>query len=187
MKKFVSVVLLVLTTTIVFSQEDGEFETLFGEGTSFSGFGGPWMTFTTINGEFAHMMGGGGGVLLNKSFYFGGYGYGLTNNISHLNETIDFGYGGLMAGYIFNSNKALHPMIGLQMGWGDISFRDTEISDQVYVLSPQVELEMNMTRFFKIGLGAEYRYVMGVESLTGLSDTDFSGFSGRLSFYFGWF
>ncbi len=60
--------------------QDSEVQTLFGSGTRISGFGGPIMSFTSINGEFAHMMGGGGCVLLGD-FFIGGYGEGLTNSI----------------------------------------------------------------------------------------------------------
>jgi hypothetical protein len=187
MKRIILFSLILIASTAIIAQEDDEFETIFGQDTQFSGFGGPWMNFTTLNGEFAHMMGGGGGVLLNSSFYFGGYGYGLTNQINYQGDKLDFGYGGLMTGYIFNSNEALHPMIGFQMGWGDISMKDTELSDQVYVLNPIVELEMNLTQYFKIGVGAGYRYVSGVDNIGTLANSDFSGFSGRLSFYFGWF
>ena len=187
MKKLTIITCLLLITTAAFSQEEDEFETLFGPGTRFSGFGGPWMTFTTINGDFSHMMGGGGGVLLNSSFYFGGYGYGSTNRISYQGDNMEFGYGGLMTGFIFNSKKAIHPMVGFQMGWGDISMENLNITDQVYVLTPLVELEMNLTQFFKLGIGASYRYVSGVDNVGNLKNSDFSGFAGRLSFYFGWF
>ena len=45
----------------------------------------------------------------------------------------------------------------------------------------------NKTRFFKIGIGAGYRYATDIKKFPGLGDKNLKGVSGRLSFYFGWF
>ena len=189
MKKITFLLAFLMLSFSVFSQEkeEDQLQTILGDEISISGFGGPWMSFTSINGEFAHMMGGGGGLLLNQSLYLGGYGYGNTNPISYELGELEFGYGGLMAGYIHESRRAIHPNLGVMIGWGDIRLKETDVDDNIFVLQPMAEAESNITQFMKIGLGVGYRYVTGVNTLPGLNDKNFSGLNGRLSFYFGWF
>ena len=111
MKKLTFISILILTGLLAKAQEDyypdqnrDEFRTIFQRNdgrTTVSGFGGPLMTFGSIDGQFAHMMGGGGGVILND-FFFGGFGLGMTTNIPYINDelyNVDFGYGGLWFGY----------------------------------------------------------------------------------------
>jgi hypothetical protein len=189
MKKITLLVAVLMLSFSVFSQEkeEDQLQTILGDEISISGFGGPWMSFTSINGEYTHMMGGGGGVLLNQSLYLGGYGYGNTNPISYEPGELEFGYGGLMAGYIHESRRAIHPNLGVMIGWGDIRLNETGLKDNIFVLQPMAEVETNITRFMKIGLGVGYRYVTGVNALPGLNNKNFSGLNGRVSFYFGWF
>lgn len=197
MKRIYVIIIALLITTSSFSQDD--FQTIFGSDVSFSGYGGPFMSFTSINGEFAHMMGGGGGVLLNKRFFFGGFGMGNTtkhkvnyidpNTFYYPNINLDFGYGGLYFGYIISPNNSIHPAVFLQSGWGDIALSNngnTIITDNVFVLNPSAQLEINMTTFFRIGIGVNYQFVNGV-NLSGLNNEDFTNFGGFLSFKFGWF
>jgi hypothetical protein len=188
MKKMLIALVLVLLAGGLKAQENG-IQTLFGSGTRISGFGGPMMSFTSINGEFAHMMGGGAGVLLGD-FFFGGYGEGLTNSIIAGGNRISFGHGGFWTGYSIMADRALHPCLSTQIGWGNIQQRDEShynlTEDNIFVINPAIELEMNFTRFFRLGVGAHYRFVSGVNTST-LSNADFSGLGAFLTFKFGWF
>ncbi len=163
-----------------------EIQTLFGGETRFSGFGGPYMTFTSIGGEFAHMMGGGGGVLLGD-FFFGGYGAGLTNTIEPFDPELEFGHGGFWTGYSLFAKKAIHPSISTQIGWGGITEAFEPQVDKVFVVNPTIELEMNFTRFLRTSIGAHYRFVFGVDQTSGLSDQDFTSPGVFIAFKFGWF
>jgi len=188
MRKILFTIMLVLSVAGLKAQENG-IQTLFGTGTRISGFGGPTMSFTSINGEFAHMMGGGGAVLLGD-FFIGGYGEGLTNSIIAGGNRISFGHGGFWTGYSFMADRALHPSISTQIGWGNISQHDEGYynltNDNVFVVNPTIEMEMNFTKFFRLGVGAHYRIVSGVNTST-LTNSDFSGPGAFLSFKFGWF
>ncbi len=188
MRKIIIIPVFVLAFTGLNAQEN-EIQTLFGSGTRISGFGGPTMSFTSINGEFAHMMGGGGGVLLGD-FFIGGYGEGLTNAINAGGNRIKLGHGGFWTGYSFMASKALHPALSAQIGWGSITQTDDNhyhlSSDNVFVLNPAIELEMNFTKFFRLGVGAHYRFVTGVDTST-LTNADFSGPGAFLTFKFGWY
>jgi hypothetical protein len=198
MKKNLLIIASILIVLTSYSQDD--FQTIFGGDVTISGYGGPMMSFTSLNGDFAHMMGGGGGVLISKSFFFGGFGLGnstyhtfdYTNphtNIQSFDMDLDISYGGLSFGYIIAPNKPIHPAVYLQTGWGDVVLSENGTnrnSDNIFVLNPSVQMEINMTRFFRIGVGVNYQYVNGV-NLNGLSNEDFSYPGGFLSFKFGWF
>ena len=175
--------------------QDSEIQTLFSGNTRISGFGGPLMSFTTVNGQFAHMMGGGGGVLLGD-FWFGGYGEGLTNGIPSGSSgyNLDFGHGGFWTGYSFMAARPMHPTLSAQIGWGSVGERDLSSpnfnTDNVFVFNPAVELELNFTHFFRLGIGVHYRIVTGVNPemhTSSLSNQDFSGPGALLTFKFGWF
>ena len=181
-----AVMLLGLTTS---AQETEEIQTLFGGGTRISGFGGPFMTFGTINSDFAHMMGGGGGVILGN-YFLGGYGLGLTNYIDAGGTRMGFGHGGFWTGYSFFGNRAVHPAVSTLIGWGGLTMEDglnpPYQSDNVFVVSPVIELEMNFLRFFRMCVGANYTFVTGVNT-PGLTDGDFNSPGAFISFKFGWF
>ncbi|MBL7111862.1 MAG: hypothetical protein ISS19_07975 [Bacteroidales bacterium] len=191
MKKLLFITIGFIMCLNLAAQDDEEIQTLFGQGTKITGFGGPFMNFTIINGEFGHMMGGGGGIIMN-GFFFGGYGEGLTNYIvDDAGFEIEFGHGGFWAGYSFLGKKPIHPSISTQIGWGGISLKDADgydiyYNDNVFVLNPTIELEMNFTQFFRLSIGANYRLVAGVDA-SGLSSQAMSGPGVFLGFKFGWF
>jgi len=190
-KNLLAVTFLLFVISGTYAQED-DFQTIFGgKELRISGFGGPMMDFSTFDGQFAHFMGGGGGLLLND-FFIGGYGMGKTNTINTISGyRLEMGFGGLWTGYTFFSKRAIHPVIHLQTGWGDLH-TTREIGgeaiekDVFFVLQPVVELEMNFTSFFKLGIGGSYRLVSGVEML-GYTDAELSSPGGFISLKFGWF
>ena len=83
-----------------------------------SGFGGPTMSYTTINDEFAFMMGGGGGVIINNLF-LGGYGEGLSNTLNtgveNAIRNMEFSHGGFWAGYEIAHQRMIHPVISTRI------------------------------------------------------------------------
>ncbi len=197
MKKILVSALLLLALLGVRAQDNdyqnNGLQTIFSGNTRISGFGGPTMSFTTMKGQFAHMMGGGGGVLLGD-FFFGGYGEGLTTSVPSGIYQLDFGHGGLWTGYSFMANKAFHPAISAQIGWGSVSEQDYDFAnlstDNIFVFNPALELEMNFARFFRLGVGVHYRIVTGVNSgmhSSNIENSDLSGPGAQLTFKFGWF
>lgn len=206
MKKLAFLLAIMFIASTINAQDEEEFRTIFDNKiTKVRGFGGPDMCFTTIDGEFAHMMGGGGGLILNDQLIFGGWGMGMTNSIPAKvrfdnngdneweGKELDYGVGGLWFGYIIQGKKPIHPVIHAQIGWGEAEIADntrsSEIySDGIFVLNPIIELEMNITQFFRLGVGANYRFNFGTSLLKNeYSNSSFSGPGGFLSFKFGWF
>lgn len=208
------------------AQEEPEFRTLFDHlgPLKISGFGAPIIEFSSVQDEFAVFNGGGGAVLINQ-FFFGGYGMGLSTNhyreisvyqestgsfYDYSNERINFGHGGFWFGGMFQPSNAIHLAASTKLGWGGISLyeqnqnwelRRFEIIDNVFVVQPQIEAEMNITRWFKLNIGVGYRLVTGIDKTYKVYDntytylgekpyfgkSDFNGFSGTVSFLFGGF
>ncbi|MBN2348230.1 MAG: hypothetical protein JXJ22_05305 [Bacteroidales bacterium] len=194
MKKIFLISLLIILFSHLYAQDD-EYRTIFKGGpVKLSGMGGPFMNFSSIDNQFTHHMGGGGAVLIGD-FFFGGYGLGKTNKINFKNsnedDDLDFGHGGFWLGYNFMANKAIHPVFHTLIGWGAISKTNsiTELvydKDAIFVVLPTFEMEMNFARFFKLGIGVNYRFV-GFVDLPDYSNEDFMSPGAFMSFKFGWF
>ncbi len=196
MNKLVCFLFLIFFSFVVGAQDDG-YQTILKK-RRISGFGGPMMSFTQIGSDFAHMMGGGGGIIINNLF-IGGYGMGKTNQLLYKNDVtgdhvMGFGHGGFWFGYTALYNKAVHPVFHTQVGWGAITkrqknwdnYNDQDVEmDNVFVISPTLELELNFSRFFKLGGGLTYTYVYNTDGPYTFSDFHKPGVF--VSFKFGWF
>ncbi len=179
---------IMLYATFSFGQEDSETRYLLsGKEVSISGFGGPTITFSQIQNDFALLTGGGGAVLFNQLFFVGGFGEGISTNHTLAQLTIlnnygssttyydlatNFGYGGFWLGYIYKPKKAVHLGLSTRLGWGNISLvendyhidrHDNIMSDAVFVVTPQAEVELNLYRWFKLNAGVGYRFVTGID------------------------
>ncbi len=205
-----------LCSSTLLSQEEKEMEYLLSgpDRPSFSGFGGPFVDFSAVEGDFAVFVGGGGALLIGQTFYIGGYGEGLAtghyrydlSEVTHIDDPkISLGHGGFWLGYINNSFKAIHPAASLKLGWGRISVYDDYYdydpqnyvaNDGIFVLIPQLEVEMNLTSWFKLNVGAGYRWMSGMDKqyqdLHGdmqdyYKSSDYSSPVGTISLLFGGF
>lgn len=194
---------IILAIAITANSQDKEYQTLFDfNDVRISGMGGPFMQFTSINGDFAHMMGGGAAILVGD-FFFGGYGLGLTNQI-RINpdlyppeidvfegDNFSVSHGGFWLGYSLFGDRPIHVTISTLIGWGEIGIKglyyygETFYPDNIFVLAPTVEVELNLTRFFRLGAGASYNLFTFVDQP--YSSSDFSAPGGFLAFKFGWF
>jgi hypothetical protein len=191
-----------------------------------SGFGAPIVEFSSVMDEFAVSVGGGGAVILNQTLYIGGYGEGLSTdhrmtleryspgqnkNEIYYNQRINFGHGGFWLGYIHKSFNVVHFGGSAKIGWGEVSlysndtyeydYNETFAGDNCFVFIPQLEAEINITKWFKINMGVGYRLVSGLTRTylylpEGASkpvekqyydSKDFNSFQGSVSLLFGWF
>lgn len=188
MKKVFLLANLILICMVAFSQEpekNEQIQTLFGnDKISISGFGAPLYEFSKLNTSLAVFNGGGGALLVNYKFFIGGYGMSIRNNfrkdlysdlyLTTRSYTLNFNHGGFWLGYIHKSNDVVHLSASMKAGWGELSYVDSKLmnseryddnqkySNQVYVLTPQVEAELNILRWFKVNIGVGYRYVGGI-------------------------
>jgi hypothetical protein len=194
------VFLLMLTCSLAAREQ-----TLFSGQMDHGGYGGPVLKYTQIgpNGADGILTGGQGGWIIDHKFVIGGGGYGLTNNISadwydmraYDGEpyVLDFGYGGLLLGFISNSDALVHYEIFSLIGAGGINYRvkddynqNSSSGDAIFVAEPGINIMLNVTDFFRIGVGGTYRFARGVE-LPAMSDADLSNFSAQIIFKFGAF
>jgi hypothetical protein len=165
-----------------------------------SNFGGPSLKVTQVNDESVILLGGRGGVILNQRFAIGAGVYSLLGKIeapeavqTNSNDTInlDMDYVGLDLEYIVPLQRRIHFSMQTLIATGRAQYwegDDTVIVEEgIFVLEPGANLMVNITTFFRIGLGASYRFVSGVERLNGLESRDLNEVSANLVFMFGKF
>ncbi|NND08911.1 MAG: hypothetical protein HKN87_21275 [Saprospiraceae bacterium] len=198
MKRLLFVLLASLSTVLLF----GQHETLFSKSRVIGGFGGPLMEFGDVKGELSTSVGGGGGVIIDN-FFIGAYGLGsvrnLRYNINNEDFKMDLAHGGLWMGYAPQTFKLIHPYTSLRLGWGFAEIRNDPFQagdpfysshssgDAVFVLTPEVGVELNLTRFFRIAGSVGYRWVNDVDQLEDFGNKDFRSVTGQLTLRFGWF
>jgi hypothetical protein len=92
-------------------------------------------------------------------------------------------------GYRIAPAAIVHPTASMLIGAGGIS-TDLQAAgdddDAFFVAEPALGVELNVASFLRLGAGASYRWVAGVE-LGGLRDEDLSGLRGELSVRLGRF
>jgi hypothetical protein len=147
---FIIAFLYIITTTFAQQVDDSngekEYYTLFGSKTGktkVSGFGTLMLDFNGINKDFGLMMGGEGAVLINRSFFIGLYGSGLTTMPSYtytyysdtyskeynVNRKAAFAHGGLMFGVVFNATNPVHFGFTMRIGGGGVSLINDYMKD----------------------------------------------------------
>lgn len=192
MKKLFVAAIFSTLSIFTFAQQ----ETIFNSVHNISGWGGPMLEISSINGETVVDVGGGGALILDN-FFFGGYGLGTdAPNLVMGSETfdIDFSHGGFWLGYSALPNKVVHIYSSLRFGWGDTTLRDGDgdkrFSDNMMVVSPEIGIELNVTSWFRLDLTGGYRFVNGVDDLpeaSGLNDDSFTSPFAGITFRFGGF
>jgi hypothetical protein len=188
------------------SAQEKKAETLFSGEMKIGGFGGPQAKFTEFNGEFAVQFGGRGGFIINETFSIGGGGYGIASrrHMGSFTNTgfdtrLNIGYGGLILEYIHNSDDLFHFTFNTLIGAGGAELSDSPQtssryyndyglmdSDWFFVVEPELNLDVNLTRFMRFSIGASYRYIGDVQ-MEDLVESDLSGFSANIMFKFGRF
>jgi hypothetical protein len=193
-------------------QEEETTKSILSDKTILSGFGSPFVEFSSINNQFAVCIGGGGALMIDHTFFIGGYFEGIATNhymddlkiiVNIEDPKISFEHGGIWMGYVFKPKKAVHGGLSMKLGWGEIDLEgdeydvppnvDYDFRDRIFSIIPQVEVEFNMTKWFKINLGAGYRFVTGIDAYYLVDGNqvdfydkgDFNSFVGTVALIFG--
>ncbi len=184
MKKWIiNLILALMVPGALLAQEAEKPRFLFGsENVVLSGFGGPLAEFCSIDQKFDLYDGGGGALLINQTWFIGGYGMGLATK--HYREDLKdvtgiarpklyFEHGGIWLGYIHQHYKPLHGGFSLKLGGGEISLVDEffqygplderKATDRIFVITPQLEGELSLAPWVKFNAGIGYRYVAGID------------------------
>jgi hypothetical protein len=201
--------MVLLAIFFVYVPAPAQEQTIFGDTEiEHGGYGGPVVKFASVNDEIGVLVGGRGGWIINHTFSIGLAGYGLANNIkAHTvgpngRKYLEMGYGGLDLEYIAESDNLLHFSIHSLIGGGSAGFRyswdyqrrDYDYDDDYYnsnhdsffIIEPGVNLDLNVTPWFRTSAGVSYRYVTGLSSAA-TTNSDISGLSAGLTFRFGKF
>ena len=189
--------ILLVTALLLGLTAYGQHETIFGDATVVGGFGGPIFEFG-INSNVDYSAGGGGGVIVDN-FFLGGYGLASIDFNALLNtgdiERIELAHGGIWAGFTVQPFRIVHLYVNGRIGWGGVNIDlqsngyNSYSVDRVFVGTPEVGVELNVARWFRLAVAGGYRFVNGISSTGPFSKDYFNGatLSVGLRFgYFGW-
>lgn len=188
MKMKLTLFALLLGTFSLTAQE----ETLVKNVETLGIFGGPMIEFGQINGEFGAYVGGGGALMINN-FFLGGYGLGTDYpqiQFAGQDYRLRFKHGGFWLGYTSDLRRLVHWYGSARLGWGKAEIRGegpARASDPVYVVTPELGFEINLTGFMRMALSGGYRMTTGVSQLNNFNNSDFSSPIGTITFRFGGF
>lgn len=183
MKRLLAISVLICT---MFLQVDAQKEeTLFGiSNIKLTGiWGGASNGMVKLGNDFSLNNGGFFTFEINDNFLIGWEGYG-SGSVLEDGRKIDLDGNDLLLGYGFDSYRVIHPFAYIKTGSSRLEINDGP-SDNVFVLQPTIGGEINVFRWFRVGMDAGYRFVSGVNT-GGLSDNDLSSPLVNLRLKFGW-
>ncbi len=191
MKRYILTIVLSLLFTTAYTQE----QTLLGNHNNpVGGFGG-FHSHLSLDQQGYVSAGGFGGVSF-QDYFFGGFGMGTSAFASYTKEGIDYnqsiGVGGFMIGYVFPNDKIIHFFGQVKAGWGGYNLTETDTGrevfmESIFVVLPEVGLELNVTKWFRIAATAGYQLTTGVATNDYVTNKDLMFPMAGLSFRFGRF
>lgn len=207
--------ILIATTQISLAQsikiggeeagQQDEIQTLFKNKNRKNGFyGGFGMGFSPIDGKAGMVVTGRGSWIINHSFALGLGGTSFVNNLNAIDNWMEEdgeyhlggGYGGLVFEPIIAPMKPIHVSFPILVGLGGVNSFPSAIdydweyvprySDFYVVAEPGVELEVNLTSYFRMAAFATYRITSNID-IEDVSRKALNGYSVGLTFKFGIF
>lgn len=203
-----------LSCFTLYAQDNKAFEmqTLSSSSSSVGGYGSLNTNISSFRDRGMVSMGVNGACVLNHSFAIGIEGYGVLPSMefndyttldTSITTTLTGGWGGLHFEGIFSPEKAIHFVIPVSGGAGwlgylnkynssyydnDPYYNDGLLMDDTFFwyIEPGVGVEMNIAKFFRIYLGATYKFTTGLD-LKNTSDNELDKLNGRLLLKFGKF
>ena len=185
-KVFVLIVLFI--PIVLFGQKESGFSVV-------GGFGSPVMKFHDQQG-LSISVGGEGAVLFKNGLFVGGFGNetsSLNTNKSDHARYKEFHkeneYGGLWIGYVYRLNQRFYLNFSGKFGGGEVSFNDrtnlVTTYDKVWILKPQVALDIKLLKVLAITAGIGYNH-FGDVNLEGQGAGKFNGFETSVGLKMGW-
>ena len=180
MKYYMVLLVIFVLTAPALAKE----ETLLGSDLDSGGYGALVFKHGRVAGTDGFFVGGQGGWIINHALVIGAGGYGLANQIEVGSDQcpyLGFGYGGLLLEIVVASNKLVHFTVQGIIGAGGVGYYNDRGcdscedcgEDMFFALEPGAYLMLNLHKHVRLGLGASYIYVDGVE-YEDLSDSDLS-------------
>lgn len=206
--------LLLFIPTTLFAQtyidthdpKDKDVKSLIGKGNEMDGFGGMDIKMSKIKDDRTLLLGMYGGMIINRNYLLGIGAYGLTSSndfkgtlpggtdLKKLN--LYGGYGGVIIGATLFTKEIVHFSFPVLFGGGSIDVVDNKFIDHFtnvdvtidksafFVVEPHAQIEINITKRFRIAGGVSYRYITA-SGFDDLGDTELSGLTSTLSIRFG--
>ncbi len=177
--------LLVLGSSSLCAQRD---ETLVDRlDLSLSGaWGASTLGLGFAESESVIVAGGYGGLEFGKDFFIGWGGWSAAEDVTYdpfTHKTYRFEYGGMLVGYGPSAWKVVHPQFFLLLGRGAV--RVPGQRDRVLVLQPSGGVEVNVLRWFRLGIQAGYRFFPD-NDIEALRAVQVSHPFAEMTFRFGW-
>jgi hypothetical protein len=217
MKKLAILLAIMTCSLAVVAQDDegynststnhDDIQTIMGKNNAFGGYGSLSIQYTRLDDRDAFVFGARGGVVLGHMVTLGLGGAGFFNDAHYdsnvgANISLAGGYGGFFFEPIIMPKFPVHISFPVLVGAGGVSLVslnkdswdnefNSEASDAFMVIQPGVEVEMNVTKFFRFCVGAYYLYTSDVNIQYPLDyqipTNILRGISGGVTFKFGRF
>ena len=206
MKKILTLALVLCFSGVALSQnspENQEYESLFSLKNTRGYIALNVGSMNLTDDNLSARTGGTAAVIFNHKLAIGVTGSGFVGyqntNLSSETYSVVGGYGGLLIEPIIGSHKAVHLSFPVSFGAGQSQFfkdslgyrewdnfyRDEFVQDFIYI-EPGVNVEFNLAKFMRFGVGASYMLSDLVNTtLVSTNPMDGLGFSANLKF--GWF
>lgn len=201
----VRAVLLAALPILMASSAHAQQQTLFDIDIDQSWFGGPAARFSNLANDWGLLAGIRGEWVMDHTLGLGMAAYGLATRSVEASFTVDgkrptleMGYGGFVIEYIINPNGLVHFSIESLIGAGGVTYSinggdhdplpraDNFGADAFFVAEPGINVDLNITKFLHLSLGAGYRIVSKVD-FHDLESRDISGASIGMMLKFGTF
>jgi hypothetical protein len=209
MKKTALLFILAVGILCAHAQDDytnDQVKTLFSKNKSNGFYGAFSLGYSHLDGKDALVSGGRLAFIFDHSLAIGLGGYGFVNNLDYhmyydnrpLDYTLAGGYGGLIIEPIAGGRNPVHFSFPILVGLGGAALIEdspyywdydpfNEVDhDLFFVIEPAVELEANLTKWFRTAASISYRYTSKV-NLFETNETVLRGLVFNLTFKFGKF
>ena len=166
-------------------------QTLFSNSHRAGFFVSPIVEYSNLDKEWNTSLGGGLGLVVGD-FFLGGYGLGMADIDKVIDDDfqiLEMGHGGFWLGYVTPQHFALHGFSSVKAGWGAVDFNvdDGNFSDAFFAVTPEIGLEINVFRWFRIGTTVGYRFMNGLDKTPKTRQDELEGLVGTLTFRIGGF
>ena len=177
--------LMLVLVCLVAASAYGYDKTLISDQTEVGGFIAATAKYIEVKDESGVLSGGRVAIVVNHVFSAGVGGYGTVakpapEDLQGL-EDLEIAYGGLFLEYTFKPHAVFHISVPVLVGAGQTRFagdyvdpESEEDSDTFFVVEPELNLEFNITRNWRLDLGVGYRHVNGTD-FAEITDEDQSG------------
>ena len=213
MKKILLPTVILILITMTLKAQDPEFEyyknkeikTLLGRNKAGGGYGSFTIGYSTIDNKNAVLVGGRFSWIASHWIGIGIGGTGFINELHmepFLNREVFLtgGYGGIYLEPIVLPRFPVHLSFPVLLGAGGISYISAdpdfnnnfiEDSEAFLIIEPSAELELNLTKHFRLAFGTSYkfptRFNVGLSGSPIANAESLKGFSYMVTFKFGKF